>query len=282
MAEKITTTPTKDLFSELLDSIVAFGLKLLAAFVIYFIGVWLIRKVKTILKRIFEKKETEAAIASFIQSIVSIALTIMLIITTVGTLGIDTTSLAALLAGGGMAIGMALNGTVQNFAGGIMLLIFRPFKTGDFIEIQGYTGTVAELTITSTKLITTDNRVIVIPNGAVSNGTINNYSHMEYRRLDLIIDVEYGTSAEEACKVLMDLIKADVRILDIEKGAKADPFVALSALKDSSIQFTIKVWVRSEDYWDVNYNLLSRIYSELPKHNIQFPYPKLDVNILNK
>ena len=282
MAEKITTTPTKDLFSELLDSIVAFGLKLLAAFVIYFIGVWLIRKVKTILKRIFEKKETEAAIASFIQSIVSIALTIMLIITTVGTLGIDTTSLAALLAGGGMAIGMALNGTVQNFAGGIMLLIFRPFKTGDFIEIQGYTGTVAELTITSTKLITTDNRVIVIPNGAVSNGTINNYSHMEYRRLDLIIDVEYGTSAEEACKVLMDLIKADVRILDIEKGAKADPFVALSALKDSSIQFTIKVWVKSEDYWDVNYNLLSMIYSELPKHNIQFPYPKLDVNILNK
>ena len=105
---------------------------------------------------------------------------------------------------------------------------------------------------------------------------------MEYRRLDLIIDVEYGTSAEEACKVLMDLIKADVRILDIKKGAKADPFVALSALKDSSIQFTIRVWVKSEDYWDVNFSLLSKIYSELPKHNIQFPYPKLDVNILNK
>lgn len=282
VAEKLTTTPANELFSELIDKAIAFGLKLLAAFVIYFIGVWLIRKVKAILIKIFEKRQTEAAIASFVQSIVSIALTIMLIITTVGTLGIDTTSLAALLAGGGMAIGMALNGTVQNFAGGIMLLIFRPFKTGDFIETQGYSGTVTELTITSTKLVTTDNRVIVLPNGAVSNGTINNFSHMEMRRLDLVIDVEYGTSAEETCDVLLKLIKEDARILDMEKSGKADPFVALSALKDSSIQFTIRVWVKSEDYWDVNYSLLSKIYSELPKHNIQFPYPKLDVNILNK
>ena len=163
-----------------------------------------------------------------------------------------------------------------------MLLIFRPFKTGDFIETQGYSGTVTELTITSTKLVTTDNRVIVLPNGAVSNGTINNFSHMEMRRLDIVIDVEYGTSAEETCDVLLKLIKEDARILDMEKSGKADPFVALSALKDSSIQFTIRVWVKSEDYWDVNYSLLSKIYSELPKHNIQFPYPKLDVNILNK
>lgn len=282
VAEKLATTPTSELFGELLDKAVSFGLKLLAAFVIYFIGAWLIRKLKGLLKRIFEKRSTDAAIASFVQSMVSIAMTILLVIITVGTLGIDTTSLAALLAGGGMAIGMALNGTVQNFAGGIMILIFRPFKAGDFIEAQGFSGTVSEVTITSTKLITTDNRVIIIPNGAMSNGTVNNYSHMPMRRLDLTVDVEYGTSAERTCEVLMDIIKADKRILDAGTSGKADPFVALGALKDSSVQFIIRVWVKSEDYWDVHYDTISKIYSELPKHNIEFPYPKLDVNILNK
>lgn len=282
VAEKLSTTPTSELFGELLDKAVSFGLKLLAAFVIYFIGAWLIRKLKGLLKRIFEKRSTDAAIASFVQSMASIAMTILLVIITVGTLGIDTTSLAALLAGGGMAIGMALNGTVQNFAGGIMILIFRPFKAGDFIEAQGFSGTVSEVTITSTKLITTDNRVIIIPNGAMSNGTVNNYSHMPMRRLDLTVDVEYGTSAERTCEVLMNIIKADKRILDAGTSGKADPFVALGALKDSSVQFVIRVWVKSEDYWDVHYDTISKIYSELPKHNIEFPYPKLDVNILNK
>jgi small conductance mechanosensitive channel len=198
----------------------------------------------------------------------------------IGILGIETTSFAALLAGGGMAIGLALNGTVQNFAGGIMILIFRPFKAGDFIEMQGFTGTVTEVTITSTKLTTTDNRVIIIPNGAISNGTINNYSHMPLRRLDLTVDVEYGTKSDEACELILTLIKQDARILNAETSGKADPFVALSALRDSSIQFVIKVWVKSEDYWDVNYDLLNKIYTELPKNGINFPYPKLDVNIL--
>lgn len=282
VAEKLATTPTNELLGELLDKAVSFGLKILAAFVIYFIGTWLIRKIKGLLTRIFEKKETDAAIASFVQSIVSIVLTILLILITVGTLGIDTTSLAALLAGGGMAIGMALNGTVQNFAGGIMILIFRPFRAGDFIEAQGFSGTVSEVTITSTKLVTVDNKVIIIPNGAMSNGTINNYSRMPVRRLDLTVDTEYGTSSEKTCEVLMGIVKEDPRVLTVENGGKADPFVALNALKDSSVQFVVRVWVKSEDYWDVNYDMLSKIYTELPKNNIDFPYPKLDVNLLNK
>ena len=282
VAEKLATTPTNELLGELLDKAVSFGLKILAAFVIYFIGTWLIRKIKGLLTRIFEKKETDAAIASFVQSIVSIVLTILLILITVGTLGIDTTSLAALLAGGGMAIGMALNGTVQNFAGGIMILIFRPFRAGDFIEAQGFSGTVSEVTITSTKLVTVDNKVIIIQNGAMSNGTINNYSRMPVRRLDLTVDTEYGTSSEKTCEVLMGIVKEDPRVLTVENGGKADPFVALNALKDSSVQFVVRVWVKSEDYWDVNYDMLSKIYTELPKNNIDFPYPKLDVNLLNK
>ena len=152
--ETVRNTPTEVLVGDLLDKIVNFGLKVIAAIILYTIGVWLIRRIKRMLARIFEKKKTDSAIASFVQSIASIALTIILIISIVGTLGIDTTSLAALLAGGGMAIGMALNGTVQNFAGGIMILIFRPFKAGDYIEAQGYGGTVSEVNITSTKLTT--------------------------------------------------------------------------------------------------------------------------------
>lgn len=280
MAEKLTTTPASVLFSDLLDKIVNLGLKVLAALIIYMVGAWLIRRIKKTISRIFERKGTEAAIASFVQSITSIALTVILIIITVGVLGIDTTSIAALLAGGGMAIGLALNGTVQNFAGGIMILIFRPFKAGDFIETAGYSGTVSEVTITSTKLHTPDNKVVIIPNGAISSSTINNYSHMPVRRLDLTVDVEYGTSEAHTREVIMEILKADQRILSSQTGA-SDPFVALSALKDSSVQFVIRVWVKSEDYWNVNFDLLAQIYNELPKKNIMFPYPKLDVNITN-
>ena len=281
VAEKIATTPASELLGELLDKVISFGIKLLVAIVLYFIGGWIIKRIKKGLKRIFDNHNVfDPAIESFIQSIVGIALWIILLIAIIGTLGIETTSFAALLAGGGMAIGLALNGTVQNFAGGIMILIFRPFKAGDFIEMQGFTGTVTEVTITSTKLTTTDNRVIIIPNGAISNGTINNYSHMPLRRLDLTVDVEYGTSSEKACELILSLIKQDIRILNAETGGKADPFVALSALKESSIQFVIRVWVKAEDYWDVNFDLLKNIYEELPKNGIHFPYPKMDVNII--
>lgn len=275
VAEKIATTPADELLGELLNKAIDFGLKVMAAFLIYLVGVWFIRKIKGILKRIFERKGTDSAVSSFVQSITSIALTVMLVITTVGILGIDTTSLAALLAGGGMAIGLALNGTVQNFAGGIMLLIFKPFKAGDFIEAQGYSGTVSELSITSTKLVTTDNRVIIIPNGILSNNIINNYSDQKFRRVDLTVDVEYGSSAEQVKKLLGSMIENDSRILN----TPAAPFIALSALKESSVQFTLRLWVNSSDYWNVYYELTERIYKELPENGIQFPFPQLDINI---
>lgn len=275
LADKLATTPTNELLAELLDKAINFGLKVLAALIIYGIGAWLIRKVKGILSKIFERKGTDAAVASFTMSITSIALTLVLIIITIGVLGIDTTSFAALLAGGGMAIGLALNGTVQNFAGGIMLLIFKPFKSGDFIEAQGYSGTVSEVTITSTKLVTVDNRVIIIPNGALSNGTINNYSDQKIRRVDINVDVEYGSSSEEVKAILYSLIKDDTRILN----EPAPPFIALSALKESGVQFTLRLWVNSSDYWNVFFELTEKIYNELPKNDIKFPFPQLDINI---
>ena len=275
VAEKIATTPADELLGELLNKAIDFGLKVMAAFLIYLVGAWFIRKIKGILKRIFERKGTDSAVSSFVQSITSIALTVMLVITTVGILGIDTTSLAALLAGGGMAIGLALNGTVQNFAGGIMLLIFKPFKAGDFIEAQGYSGTVSELSITSTKLVTTDNRVIIIPNGILSNNIINNYSDQKFRRVDLTVDVEYGSSSDEVKQLLASMIENDSRILN----TPAAPFIALCALKESSVQFTLRLWVNSSDYWNVYYELTERIYKELPENGIQFPFPQLDINI---
>lgn len=275
VAEKIATTPTNELIGDFLEKAINFGIKVLAAILIYLIGAWLIKKIKGMLKRIFDKKGTDAAIASFTMSIVSIALTIVLIIVTIGTLGIDTTSFAALLAGGGMAIGMALNGTVQNFAGGIMILIFKPFKSGDYIEAQGFAGTVSEVTITSTKLTTVDNRIIIIPNGALSNGTINNYSDQKFRRVDLTVDVEYGTSSDAVKAVLHSIVKEDARIL----SEPAEPFIALSSLKDSSVQFTMRLWVNSSDYWGVYFDTTEKVYNELPKNGIHFPFPQLDVNI---
>lgn len=281
VAAKLTSTPADVLLSELLDKTVAFGLKVLAALFIYTLGIWVIRKIKKIVKGIFDKRETDPAIASFVQSILSIAMTIMLIITTVGILGIDTTSLAALLAGGGMAIGMALNGTVQNFAGGIMILAFRPFQSGDYIQYDEWEGTVTEVNIVSTKLTTTDNRTIIIPNGALSNGTINNFSHNKVRRVEWLIDVEYGTDVEKTKALLHDLIEADSRILFVETGAPADPFIGLSTLAASSIQIVAKVWVNKADYWPVKFDMNEKIYMEFPKNGINFPYQKLDVNIIN-
>ena len=162
-----------------------------------------------------------------------------------------------------------------------MILVFKPFKAGDFIEVEGHSGTVSEVNITSTKLTTTDNRVIIIPNGILSNDVINNFSSRHMRRLDISIDVEYGSSAEQTKELILEIIKADARVLTIESGAPADPFVALNALKDSSVEFIMKVWVKSDDYWPTKYDMNEKIYTELPAHGIMFPFPQLDVNIKN-
>jgi small conductance mechanosensitive channel len=282
VAEKISTTPIDVLLSDLLDKAISFSLKVVAALLLYVIGAWIIRKVKRVVKNIFDRRETDPAIASFVQSILSIAMTIMLIVITVGALGVDTTSLAALLAGGGMAIGMALNGTVQNFAGGIMILAFRPFRSGDYIQYGEFEGTVTEVTIVSTKLTTTDNRTIIIPNGALSNGTINNFSHNKVRRVEWIIDVEYGTDVEKTKTLLQDLLDDDPRILTVATGAPADSFVGLSNLAASSVQIVAKAWVNKADYWPVKFSMNERIYTELPKNGINFPYNKLDITIMNQ
>lgn len=280
-----------------------FGLKVLAAIVIYIVGAWLIGRLKKVLLSIFERRNTERTLASFVTSFVSIALTVLLIIVIISTLGVDTTSLAALLAAGGMAIGMALSGTVQNFAGGIMLLTFKPFKAGDFIAAQGFSGKVVEVNITATKLLTVDNRVVILPNGALSNGTIDNYSARPLRRVEWQVSVAYGSDAAQCRETILSMLNEDPRVLQADTDMDAlyeelkissfqlsttgyrmeaipAPFVALSTLNANDITFVVRVWVRATDYWDLYFAMQQRFYSELPEAGFQFAYPHVDVTML--
>ena len=294
---KQATTDPESFWHGVLDSAIHFGLKVLVAFVIYLIGAWLIKRVKRLLVRVFERRHTERTLATFISSLVSITLTVLLVLATIGTLGVDTTSFAALLTAGGMAIGMALSGTVQNFAGGIMLLIFRPFKAGDFVTASGVSGTVMEVTIVSTKVLTPDNRVVVLPNGALFSSNIENVSAQPLRRVNWTVSVEYGSDAEKCMEAILEIVRSDKRILtSADQRPKTnsrsavntdglpipDPFVALSSLNESDISFVVRAWVHKEDYWDVFYDLNLRLYTELPQRGFNFAFPHMDVNITNK
>lgn len=264
----------------LLQNAINFGLKVLAALVIYAIGAWVIKWVKSLLKRFFVRRNTDRALASFVSSLTSITLTIILVVITIGALGINTTSIAALLAAGGMAVGMALSGTVQNFAGGIMILAFKPFKAGDYIEALGYSGVVTELNIVYTKLTTLDNRSIVLPNGSLSNGNINNFSQHDHRRVDWKVNVSYGSDIEKVKKACLEILSSDKRVLTADADPTvSNPFIALSEMKDSSIELVVRAWVISSDYWDVYFDFNEKVYSELPKKGISFPFPQIDVHL---
>lgn len=296
-------TDPEGFWQQVIDQLTQFGLKVLAALLIYIIGIWLISLLKKGLKRMFDRRNTEPTLASFITSFASITLTILLIVITVTTLGINTTSLAALLAAGGMAIGMALSGTVQNFAGGIMLLAFKPFKADDLIEAQGVLGKVVEVNITATKILTPDNRVVILPNGALSNGTINNFNGRPLRRVEWMVSVAYGTDAEACKETIVKMLREDPQILLEDTDMKAlytelnisafqlstvsyrmdaipAPFVALKQLNSSDITFVVRAWVRATDYWDVFFRMQERFYTELPQHGFEFAFPHVDVNMV--
>ena len=232
-------------------------------------------EIAEILRNTPPKELIEEMVTSFIKFGIKLVFALILY----GTLGINTTSLAALLAAGGMAIGMAMSGTVQNFAGGLMLLAFKPFKAGDYIEAQGFAGVVKSINIVSTKIVTLDNREVILPNGALSNGTINNYSANPLRRIDLTVNVSYGSDAEAVKAELMRIIGENEKILDAETTGAQDPTVVLSDLKDSSVEFLVRVWVRSSDIREVRYALTEAIYTGLPAHGISFPFPQLDIHL---
>lgn len=279
--ETVKETPANELLKDLGLQAVHFGLKLLAALALFIIGAWLIKLVRRAVKKALIRKNSEHTIISFTDSFTAVGLWTLLIVLSIGVLGINTTSLAALLAAGGMAIGMALSGTLQNFAGGVMLLVFKPFRAGDFIEALGYMGTVSAINIVNTMLVTTDNRVIVIPNGALSNANINNISANAVRRVDINVDVAYGSDLEAVKSALLEIAASCPGVLDAKTPLCADPFVGLTSLKDSSVQFVLRLWVKTTDYWPAWFYLNETVYKELPaKYGIQFPFPQMDVHLI--
>ncbi len=251
------------------------ALKVLLAVAIYIVGRWIIRKLKRICIRIFEKKEIDPSLKTFLISLINIALTIVLIITIISVLGIETSSFVALFASAGVAIGMALSGTLQNFAGGVMVLLFKPYRVGDVIEAQGYSGTVKEILIFNTILNTFDNKAIIIPNGSLATGIINNFSKESIRRIEWTFGIAYGDDFQKAREVIMELLKQDSRI----KTEPAEPFVALSNLGTNSVNIVVRVWVDSPDFWPVYYRLNESVYTAFEKAGLNLPLPKMDIHI---
>ncbi|MBO5888236.1 MAG: mechanosensitive ion channel [Bacteroidaceae bacterium] len=249
------------------------GKSILLAAIVAVIGYYIVRFINNMVARILERRNVEPTVQSFLKSFVNITLLILLILTVVSTLGVNTTSLAALLASAGLAVGMALSGNLQNLAGGIILLLFKPYKVGDYIEAQGVSGTVKAIQIFHTILTTPDNKELFIPNGALSSGNITNYSKNDLRRVDMVVSVEYGTDTEKVKQVTQELLRSDSRILK-----DPAPFVAVNELGDNGVFFSIRVWVNGSDYWNVFFDTNERIYNEFNKQGIGFPFPQIQIH----
>lgn len=261
------------LAEQMYDWGISAGKHLISALIIFVVGRFLISFLNRMVANIMIKRKVDPGIQSFVRNVMSILLTILLVVAIIGKLGIETTSFAALLASAGVAIGMALSGNLQNFAGGLIILILRPFKVGDWIETQGESGTVREILIFHTLLTTADNKVIYIPNGALSSGTIVNYSREETRRVEWIVGVEYGEDYDKVESAVRTILAADQRILTTPA-----PCIALHALDASSVNVVIRVWVKTSDYWNVYFDMNKKIYAEFNKAGIGFPFPQLTVH----
>lgn len=273
--EMLKGMSVEDAFSFILKSAVDFAWDIFIAILIFLVGRWIIRYIDKILNKVFVRKEVEVSLAGFIRSFVKGALYIVLIITLIKKVGVDTSSFVALLASAGVAIGMALSGTFQNFAGGILILLLRPFKVGDYILTQGFEGTVKEIRLFNTLMSTTDNKQITIPNSNIINNVINNSSAETRRRIDLNVTISYGDDYDVARAALLDIVNADSRI----EQDPNPPYIALSSLGDSAVNVLVRVWVPSSEYWSVYHGLNEKIYKQLPEKGIHFPFPQLDVRI---
>lgn len=265
--------------AEVTDIIVTFALslgwKILKVAVIWLLGRWLTRRLISIVRLLMEKRNTNLTVRTFLLSFIDVVALIILLVIIISILGIDTSSFIALFASAGVAIGMALSGTLQNFAGGVIILLFRPFKVGDFIEAQGQTGSVKEIQIFNTLIQTGDNKTILVPNGPLSTGIINNYSRESLRRVDFTFSVSYGDDYEKAKAVLEELIAADSRILN----KPAEPFIALKSLSASSIDIVVRVWAAQENYWAIYFDMNKAVYETFPKRGLNFPYQTFTVNV---
>lgn len=249
------------------------GWTLIKALLVYLIGKLIINLINKLVKRILTKRDIEASVKTFVGSLVNVILTILLIVSVVGALGVQTTTFAALLASAGVAIGMALSGNLANFAGGLIILLFKPYKIGDYIEYLNIGGTVKEIQIFHTILSTVDNKVIYVPNGSLSSGVVTNFSHQTTRRVDWTFGVDYGADYEKVKQILNEILAGEPRILP-----DPAPFVALHALAASSVNVVVRVWVSSGDYWGVYFDINQKVYETFNAKGINFPFPQLTVH----
>jgi len=262
---------------KLIDLLVEFGPKVIGAIVVLVLGLWVIKIIMRTFTKTLDKKEVSPSLKPFLTSIVSILLKTLLVLSVLSMVGIQATSFVAILGAAGLAVGLALSGTLQNFAGGVMILLFKPFKVGDLIQAQGHTGSVSEIQIFNTILSTPDNRIIIVPNGGLSTGSVTNFSARETRRVDWTFGIGYGDSTDLAKQTLMELIKADSRILN-----DPEPFIAISELGDSSVNFTVRAWVKSADYWAVFFLMNEKVYNTFNEKGLNIPYPQMDVHVHNQ
>lgn len=260
----------------LIEKSIEWGTNLAIAILILIVGLILTKRVTKVTKKLLSKKDMDQSLQSFLTSMVSISLRILVVISALSTLGLEMTSFVALIGAAGLAIGMAFSGTLGNFAGGVMILIFRPYKVGDFISAQGEMGTVKEIQIFNTILLTIDNKTIIVPNGAMANGNVTNFSTQPQRRVDFTVGIAYGDSYDTAKGVLEKFIAEDERILK-----DPEPFIGLVALADSSVNLTLRVWCNTEDYWGVYFKMNERIYKEFGDSNLNIPFPQMDVHVHN-
>ncbi len=258
------------------NTILVYGMNFIVAILIFVVGKWLANIITRLSRKLLEKSKVDTVLVDFVSGIIKSILVLFVIIASLGELGIDTTSLVALIGAAGLAIGLSLQSSLQNFASGVMLILFRPFTAGDFIEAAGISGVVESISIFNTVMRTGDNKEMIVPNGAIYGGVIVNYSARDTRRVDMVFGIGYDDDIKQAKEIMQKILEADARVLN-----DPAPLVAVSELADSSVNFVVRPWVKSEDYWGVQFDFNEKIKLAFDEASISFPYPQMDVH-LNK
>lgn len=271
---KIFSTDYNALLNNLIEQALWIGLKIILALGIYYTGKWITRWIIRILDRSFERRNVDLSLRNFLRSMIKVVMTILVILAAIQTLGVNTSSFLAIFASAGLAVGMALSGTLQNFAGGVILLLLRPYRIGDFITAQGQSGTVKSIGLFSTQLSTPDNRIIYVPNSAISSSIVDNYSQPTTRRVDWKVSISYGDDIDVVRKEILAMLAQDKRVLN-----DPAPIVVLAELSNSAVILSVRAWAANADYWDLFWNINERIYKELPQKGIHFPYPQMDIHV---
>lgn len=274
MVRKLANLDVDQLLQNLLSESVWILIKVLIALAIYFVGRWIVRRIIHLLDAVCERRRVDVSLRSFLRNTVRVVFTLLLVLIVVSTLGVNVTSLIAVFSAATLAIGMALSGTAQNFAGGVMILLMKPYRIGDYISAQGQSGTVREIKLFSTVITTVDNQTIYIPNNSIATAIIDNYSTSETRRVDWTVGISYGDDVDVARKAVLSMLAADPRVLP-----DPAPVVWVAALADSSVNLSIRAWVKNADYWNVFFEHNEQFYKELPKAGINFPFPQMDVHL---